>query len=148
MIDIDFESADLHVLSYETAEDAFCAQYEGLTADALDDVTVGMQLGDGSTVERPAAELFEDIRRQGFFVHSNRERAELHVWAGEDVDREALMYAIAYEIGCTADPHNDEQVEEMRANKYGVVAVRADRLARELFARARRHGRVSGESTS
>lgn len=115
------------VKRYESLTAVHCALWECTEDDLLRGTLGGTDLG-GVTTEHSYSEVLEAGRLAGVFGFTDGET--IHYWADEGVALEMLVRFFGHELGhMTGTACEDDMAEEMRAEEYSAVAVKALELA-------------------
>jgi len=122
------EGSTVTVITYPTVKDCF---WEFLPEEAREPGTVYCESdGDGENeapVEEMPGIIEEHHRCWGF---ARRPKSEIHVWIGKHASFNDVLNLFAHEYG-HLEPRQDD--EELRADSFARVAVRAFETAKEVM---------------
>jgi len=115
-------AADVGVTWYPTLDDIYAAFVEGWAEG--EDVRWGGETPDGEEAEFTTADMKAGMGRQGMWGFERG--GMIHLWAQpEHVETKDFAHLVAHEIAHAACAHDGTMDDEMEAERYGEVAVRA-----------------------
>lgn len=119
----------LKIIKHDTIESVY-AEYCGVSIEELQFLkTDSYETSDG-VLKISFSQLKEMIENNGYWGFALTEEVEIHYWVKNNVAKKDLIFFFAHELGhIIGKADKDDLQEELRADSYAKVALKAYELA-------------------
>lgn len=110
---------------HQSAKELLLAFWSSTDVDLgdIEKSTMGGFTPDGKQVSMTFQQNVEAIERMGYWGFADCPKHKVHIWVGEKVSPAETIFLLGHELGhLLGKPHDDELMEEERADEYGVAA--------------------------
>lgn len=124
---------NLKVYLYETPVDCLKSYFNSDVLPTNDDGLWEYYDVDGKLYKLKMSDAIEKIKVSSCWGFT-RHKKELHLWVGKKADLATVAYMCAHEMGHTLRPyHRSDKAEEVKAEKYGLITMKAVNMAKDLL---------------